>query len=208
MFRYLFGWLVPPPVSLLKLTQTNTTKTLYELHHVVQDILVPVNKMIDTLNMLDKQLRLYPIWICPFKLTSQPGLVHPLGDEDEMYVDIILYGNPQVKPFIAKDCIRNIERFARQVHGFQMLYGDMYMSREEFHEMFDHTCYNEMRKKLNCENAFPEIYDKVCNATQHISPLQIKSIRIMCIKAQYTSFTHEKGITKCRLKCSEERITC
>ena len=44
-----------------------------------------------------------------------------------------------------------------------MLYGDTYMSREEFHEMFDHSGYNEMRKKLSCENAFP---DEVCKAAR------------------------------------------
>ena len=58
------------------------------------------------------------MWLCPFMLTSTPGLVHPSSEEDEMYVDIGLYGNPQVKPFIAKDCIRRIEQFSRQIHGW------------------------------------------------------------------------------------------
>ena len=43
-----------------------------------------------------------------------------------------------------------------------MLYAECYMTREEFHEMFDHTLYNKLRKKLDCKKAFPEIYDKVC----------------------------------------------
>ena len=48
---------------------------------------------------------------------ANPGFVHPNNDEDEMYVDIGIYGNPLVKPFIAKDRIRNIEQFSRDVHG-------------------------------------------------------------------------------------------
>lgn len=36
LFRYLFGWLVPPKVSLLKLTQGKTLKKLYEEHHMIQ----------------------------------------------------------------------------------------------------------------------------------------------------------------------------
>lgn len=47
-----------------------------------------------------------------------------------------------------------------------MLYGDTYMTREEFHEMFDHKLYNEMRRHLECEEAFPEVYDKVCRAAR------------------------------------------
>ena len=36
IFRYLFGWLIPPKVSLLKLTQGETLKKLYEEHHMIQ----------------------------------------------------------------------------------------------------------------------------------------------------------------------------
>ena len=38
VFRYLFGWLIPPKVSLLKLTQGKTLKKLYEEHHIIQVI--------------------------------------------------------------------------------------------------------------------------------------------------------------------------
>ena len=43
-----------------------------------------------------------------------------------------------------------------------MLYADSYMTREEFHKMFDHRLYNKMREDLGCEGMFPQIYDKVC----------------------------------------------
>ena len=33
---------MPPKPALLKITQTEMTRQLYELHHVVQDLLVPV----------------------------------------------------------------------------------------------------------------------------------------------------------------------
>ena len=36
VFRYLFGWLMPPKVSLLKLTQGKSLKSLYESQHIVQ----------------------------------------------------------------------------------------------------------------------------------------------------------------------------
>lgn len=36
VFRYLFGWLIPPKVSLLKLTQGKTLKRLYETKHMIQ----------------------------------------------------------------------------------------------------------------------------------------------------------------------------
>ena len=36
VFRFLLGWLVPPKVSLLKLTQGKTLKRLYETKHMIQ----------------------------------------------------------------------------------------------------------------------------------------------------------------------------
>jgi delta24-sterol reductase len=36
LFRLLCGWMVPPKISLMKLTETETTRRLYEEHHVVQ----------------------------------------------------------------------------------------------------------------------------------------------------------------------------
>ena len=36
MFRYLFGWLIPPKVSLLKLTTGETLRKLYEEKHMIQ----------------------------------------------------------------------------------------------------------------------------------------------------------------------------
>lgn len=45
LFRWLFGWMVPPKISLLKLTQGETIRRLYEQHHVVQDMLVPMKHL-------------------------------------------------------------------------------------------------------------------------------------------------------------------
>lgn len=45
VFRWLFGWMVPPKIALLKLTQGETIRRLYEQHHVVQDMLVPMKDL-------------------------------------------------------------------------------------------------------------------------------------------------------------------
>lgn len=42
-----------------------------------------------------------------------------------------------------------------------MLYADTYLTREEFRQMFDHTLYDKVREKFQCDKAFPEVYDKV-----------------------------------------------
>lgn len=49
VFRWLLGWTMPPKISFLKLTQTKTIKELYDKHHVVQDLLVPLAAMKDSI---------------------------------------------------------------------------------------------------------------------------------------------------------------
>ncbi|MBN3286388.1 DHC24 reductase, partial [Polyodon spathula] len=166
-FRYLFGWMVPPKISLLKLTQGETIRKLYEQHHVVQDMLVPMKHLEQSISAFHNDINVYPLWLCPFVLPSQPGMVHPKGNEDELYVDIGAYGEPSSKQFEAQASMRQLEKFVREVHGFQMLYADVYMNREEFWEMFDGSLYQKLREQLNCKEAFPEVYDKICKSARH-----------------------------------------
>nr|XP_053640235.1 delta(24)-sterol reductase-like isoform X1 [Cherax quadricarinatus] len=161
IFRYLLGWLVPPKVSLLKLTQGQAIKELYEKNHFIQDMLVPLTVMKEALAFFEEEVKIYPIWLCPFKLPANPGMLHPLNGEEAVFIDIGTYGKPGVPSYEPTHTTRRIEKFVRKHKGFQMMYADSYMTREEYREMFDHSLYDKMRKKLHCERAFPEVYDKV-----------------------------------------------
>ncbi|XP_069949667.1 delta(24)-sterol reductase-like isoform X2 [Cherax quadricarinatus] len=107
------------------------------------------------------EIQIYPIWLCPFKLPANPGMLHPLNGEEAVFIDIGTYGKPGVPSYEPTHTTRRIEKFVRKHKGFQMMYADSYMTREEYREMFDHSLYDKMRKKLHCERAFPEVYDKV-----------------------------------------------
>ncbi|KAJ6655064.1 hypothetical protein lerEdw1_005968 [Lerista edwardsae] len=167
VFRYLFGWMVPPKISLLKLTQGEAIRKLYEQHHVVQDMMIPMKSLAKCITTFHSDIKVYPLWLCPFILPNNPGMIHPKGNEAELYVDVGAYGEPKTKHFEAMASTRQIEKFVRNVHGFQMLYADCYMTREEFWEMFDGSLYHKLRKKLQCTDAFPEVYDKICKAARH-----------------------------------------
>ncbi|KAK7889562.1 hypothetical protein WMY93_025122 [Mugilogobius chulae] len=167
LFRWVFGWMVPPKISLLKLTQGETIRKLYEQHHVVQDMLVPMKHLQDAITRFHQEINVYPLWLCPFTLPPGRGMVHPKGQDEELYVDIGAYGEPRVKHFEATASTRQLEKFVRDVHGFQMLYADVYMDREEFWQMFDGQLYHRLREELGCKDAFPEVYDKICKTARH-----------------------------------------
>ena len=60
VFRYLLGWMVPPKVSLLKLTQPAAVKKLYEENHLIQDMLVPLNKLRESILKFDDLTKVSP----------------------------------------------------------------------------------------------------------------------------------------------------
>mmetsp|Transcript_11811 Transcript_11811/g.13613 ORF Transcript_11811/g.13613 Transcript_11811/m.13613 type:complete len:548 (+) Transcript_11811:97-1740(+) len=178
LFRFLFGWAVPPKVSFLKLTQTAKIREIYEKAHVIQDMLVPFSKMDEALDVFEKEYGIYPLWICPYRAYDYTNAKNPHrcflkkpkellpGKDYEMYVDLGAYGIPRAvkdkQPFDIVKCSRTVEKYVHDVHGFQMLYATSYMDRDEFRQMFDHTFYDQMKKKYDPTGAFPEVYAKVC----------------------------------------------
>ncbi|CAB3233134.1 unnamed protein product [Arctia plantaginis] len=168
LFRYLFGWLMPPEVSLLKLTQPDAVGKLYDRSHVIQDMLVPIEHLEKAVNVFHKAIEVYPMWLCPFKVFNNPGQLKIKTTEDsQMFVDIGVYGVPKAKGFETVSSTRHIEKFVVEHNGFQMLYADTYTSKEEFRQMFDHTLYDKVRDSLQyCSEAFPEIYGKVNRAVR------------------------------------------
>ncbi|VVD04842.1 unnamed protein product [Leptidea sinapis] len=162
LFRLLFGWLMPPEVSLLKLTQPEAVTKLYNKAHVIQDMLVPIKALESAVQLFHKEFEVYPIWLCPFKVFNVPGQLKIHSGDWQMFVDIGVYGVPKAQGFETVSSTRRIEHFVTEQKGFQMLYADTFTTREEFRRMFDHTLYDKLRDSLPyCKEAFPEIYGKV-----------------------------------------------
>jgi delta24-sterol reductase len=165
-FRLFLGWVLPIKVSLLKLTTPEAIGKVYEQKFVFQDMLVPLNTLTESLACFHKELSIYPLWLCPFILnkTEPQGFLKPTGDESEMFVDIGAYGMPPVAAsdkFNVRQTIRNVEAFVTEKKGYQMLYADTYMTKEEFRVMFDHTNYDKLRTKYAAHDAFPDVFTKV-----------------------------------------------
>lgn len=60
---------------------------------------------------------MYPLWLCPFKLYNLPGMIHPEGNQDEMYVDIGAYGAPKAAGYETVKSTRNLEAYVTKVKG-------------------------------------------------------------------------------------------
>ncbi len=184
LFRFLLGWALPPEISLMKYCETQTTERLREKYHVVQDMLVPVSALLESLRYLDTQYQLYPLWICPMAVRDYPrgmGFLHslrtPEGGEDTLFVDIGMYGSPKVPGFDGNAALEALEQFVLDRRGYQAMYAKTLLTREQFRAMFDHTTYDRLRKEIRlCEEAFPEVYDKLGGGAR-LSPVAYKRLK-------------------------------
>ncbi|KAI6179109.1 FAD-binding PCMH-type domain-containing protein [Aphelenchoides besseyi] len=162
IYRYLLGWALPPKVSLLKLTTPKPIRNLYDRHHVIQDLLIPLTHLNDAVKLIDEEIGVYPLWLCPFKLPSYPGLIRNRSGADLIFIDVGIYGNAERKHYDARESTRKLEKFVRDAQGAQMLYADTYMNAAEFWTMFDSTLYDWLRIQYDCKTAFPDVFEKVC----------------------------------------------
>ncbi|CAN4078188.1 unnamed protein product [Withania somnifera] len=166
-FRYLFGWLMPP----------NYIRNYYHDHHVIQDLLVPLHKVADTLEWVHREMEVYHIWLCPHRIYKLPvkPMIYPepefeahkrQGDTKyaQTYTDVGVYYAPGAvlrgEPYDGAKKFREVEVFLIENHGFQPQYSVTELSEKNFWRMFDGTLYKQCRRKYKAIGTFMNVYYK------------------------------------------------
>jgi len=175
IFLFFLGWMLPPKPAFMKLTTTPTVRALTFTKQVFQDIVLPINKLEEQIDVSEKLFDTYPILVYPCRIydhgqhTGQlrpprPDQMCP-GTDWGMFNDLGVYGVPQKvrdkQRYDAVGAMRAMEKFTQEVGGYPFLYADIFMTREEFEEMFDLTAYEQVRQKYHSEGAFPHLYEKI-----------------------------------------------
>lgn len=62
--------------------------------------------------------QMYPLWLCPFILYDQPGMVHPPQKGDQLYVDIGAYGSPKSSTWEAVKTTKALEAYVIKSGGY------------------------------------------------------------------------------------------
>ena len=185
LYRMFWGWMGAPEVSLLKLFQGPVVRHSSVYAHVVQESCMPVRRLAEGLHKFEQWWEIYPLLIFPLRVYDREehsGFLHPQkhnlapgwdpnAKREEsrtpwgIWVDLAAYGVPrQVREggtFNAKKTIRESEEWTRNVGGWQPYYTDIFCTRKEYRQMFDHTLWDKCRTKLGAADAFPEPWDKV-----------------------------------------------
>lgn len=175
VFRFLFGWLLPPKPAFLKFTTTPGIRAFTFTKQVFQDIVLPIRKLEEQINKSTELFDTYPLLVYPCRIYDHghnSGQIRSPKEEYivegtnyAMYNDLGIYGVPgfvqRKEKYNPVKAMRDMEKFTRDVGGFSFLYADIFMNRKEFEEMFDLTLYESVRTIYSAEGSFPHLYDKV-----------------------------------------------
>lgn len=176
-FRYLFGWLMPPKVSLLKATQGEAIRNYYHDNHVIQDMLVPLYKVGEALEFVHREMEVYPLWLCPHRLYKLPvkTMVYPepgfelhqrQGDTSyaQMFTDVGVYYTPAFifrgEEFNGVEAVRRLEQWLIENHSYQPQYAVTELNEKDFWRMFDASHYELCRQKYGAVGTFMSVYYK------------------------------------------------
>ena len=126
---------------------------------VFQDIVMPLDTLADQVNTAEKLFDTYPLLVYPCRIYDHQrgpqGQLRPPpkdrivpGTNYAMFNDLGVYGTPgpvQRREFYNPTyAMREMEKFTRDVGGYSFLYADIFMTEDEFNEMFDMELYEKV----------------------------------------------------------------
>ena len=128
-------------------------------YYFVQDLSLPKENVLRFLQFVDKELHIYPLWLCPLRPAGQDKFA-PNCIETNLVINVALCGevNRDYSNFIRAN--RDVENKVRGLGGRKVLYAHAYYPRDEFWKIYDYEWYNMLREKYFANSVFPDIYDK------------------------------------------------
>eukprot|EP00505_MAST-04D_sp_SCG-Rhode-Island_P001588 Stramenopile-MAST_4_protein_1588 len=170
LFRFLFGWLLPPNMALLKASHTSETREDSARKQVYQDVGFPMKDLSTMIEAVHNLFEIYPLLCYPCKIRNKPGFLrvqkpHSTADRSsQMFLNLGIYGVPKPivngKKYKTVTAVRGLEWLIRKLGGFQHTYCDSFQTKEEFAEMFDHKLWGNVRAKYGGNALFPDVYEK------------------------------------------------
>jgi len=168
LFRYPLGWTMPPKFSFVKALR-GMVDNYANTNFVCQDFGYRLDELNEVLPYVDRKTKVYPLWLCPTRHVVPPELKHLAQfDTESVIVDVGIYGYSPIPGFNYVATQREMERHALDRKDFVALYAETQLTRDDFLERFDMSKdnYDNIRKKFDCEKAFPHVYDKVSKAAR------------------------------------------
>jgi hypothetical protein len=144
------------------------TRTLYRFLQAinisqgqfVQDLCLPEESVLNFLDYCDKNVKVYPIWLCPGWAGDKKEKLSPGFIKTKFVIDVGVWGKvyKTYEEFIKLN--KDVENLVYKFKGRKVLYAHAYYSKEDFWRIYDKKWYETIRKKYFADKIFPDIYEK------------------------------------------------
>jgi delta24-sterol reductase len=131
---------------------------------IIQDCYVPADRAVEFLEAEDKDIGIYPLWLCPIRGTSTPQvLASHHSEKRESFINIGIYGRPRHFPFDPQQVHSRIIDLLLEYGGRSMLYAQTWHSPSQFEAMYGKALEHvkEVKNGLGGDDCFFGLYEKV-----------------------------------------------
>jgi FAD/FMN-containing dehydrogenase len=128
---------------------------------VIQDVEVPVERLPELLDFLDRETGIRPVWICPMRGRDERRW--PLYDMDPAFLWVnVGFWSTVALPEGESDGFHNrrIEREIIRLGGRKSLYSTAFYEPEEFWELYGGKQYHRLKAEYDPEHRLLDLYDK------------------------------------------------
>jgi delta24-sterol reductase len=127
---------------------------------IIQDCYVPVDRAVEFLEAEDKDIGIYPLWLCPIRGTStNQVLASHYSEKGDSFINIGIYGRPRQFPFDPELVHSRIIEYG----GRSMLYAQTWHAPGQFEEMYGIALerMKKVKKGSGGDDCFFGLYEKV-----------------------------------------------
>ena len=143
---------------------------LPDRERVVQDVEVPLGRLVEFVDWYLDNVPMTPIWLCPLRLREPAGPgsarswpLYPLVP-GEVYVNVGFWGTVAIEPRRSDgDVNRAIETRVSELDGHKSLYSDVYYDRATFDRLYGTAALDAVRERYDPTQRLTHLYDKVAN---------------------------------------------
>ncbi|MFC6286713.1 FAD-binding oxidoreductase [Nocardioides sp. GCM10027113] len=131
---------------------------------VIQDIEVPVERLVDFLAWFDEVVGMRPVWLCPVVSRGTTGgrkwPCYPM-EPGIHYVNVGFWGTVHVGPeAVDAPLNRAIEQKVRELGGHKSLYSEAFYDRETFDALYDGPHLAAVKCRYDPDGRLTDLYDK------------------------------------------------
>jgi FAD/FMN-containing dehydrogenase len=129
---------------------------------VIQDVEVPVARVAEFVEFLDRRTGIEPVWLCPLR-QRDPAAIWDLYrlDPDTLYVNVGFWSTAPLPPGEGDGYHnRAIEEKVRELGGRKSLYSTAFYPEDEFRATYGGEIYARLKKTYDPDSRLLELYDK------------------------------------------------